>query len=97
MTSVFAQWVGGHFRADGRAEIRHESGTPVRGPQVPVDRTQVVLALAAEALLRDDLTVSGRLNFSRTVGLEGLEARLVEGHWAPPGGPGRCCSWLATG
>jgi hypothetical protein len=85
--SVFAQWVQGRFRVDGRAELRRESGTTVRGPRRPVDRTQVVLALASEALLREDLTVSGRLNFARTLGRAGLEARLLEGHvgaaWRP--------------
>jgi hypothetical protein len=47
----------------------------------------VVLALASEATPREDVTVSGRLNFSRTEGSAGLEARLLEGYagvaWRP--------------
>ncbi|XXF80764.1 flagellar motor protein [Myxococcaceae bacterium GXIMD 01537] len=85
--SVFAQFIDDRVRAEARAELRSEYGIPVRGPPVPVDRTQVVLTLASEVLLRQDLTVSGRLNFSRTAGKEGLEARFLEGYagaaWRP--------------
>lgn len=87
VTSLFAQWVHERFRVDGRAELRREHGTAVRGTREPVDRTQVVVALASEALLREDLTLSGRLNFARTLGDAGLEARLLEGFvgaaWRP--------------
>ncbi len=55
--SVFGQLAARErFRVDGRAELRREEGTPVRGAPVPVDRLQAVVALAAEALLREDLT-----------------------------------------
>lgn len=84
---LFGQLVRERFRVDGRAELRRERGTPVRGAPVPVDRVQAVVALAAEALLREDLSLSGRVNFARTLGGERLEERLLEGSagaaWRP--------------
>jgi hypothetical protein len=84
---VFGQLVRERFRVDGRAELRREQGLPVRGAQVPVDRVQAVVSLAAEALLREDLSLSGRVNFARTLGAEQLEERLLEGSagaaWRP--------------
>jgi hypothetical protein len=85
--SVFGQLLLARLRVEGRAELRREEGMPVRGASVPVDRLQAVVALAAEALLREDLTVSGRVNFARTLGAERLEQRLLEGStgvaWRP--------------
>jgi hypothetical protein len=85
--SLFGQWVYERFRVEGRTELRHERGVPVRGPQVAVDRVQTLVALAAETLLREDLTLSGRVNFARTGGADGLRGRLVEGSsgvaWRP--------------
>jgi hypothetical protein len=84
---LFGQLVRERLRVDGRVELRREQGTPVRGPQVSVDRVQVVAALAAEASLREDLSLSGRVNFARTLGGEQLEQRLLEGYtgvaWRP--------------
>ncbi len=84
---LFGQLVWERFRAEGRVELRREQGTPVRGPPVSVDRVQLVAALAAEAALREDLSLSGRVNFARTLGAERLEQRLLEGStgvaWRP--------------
>ncbi|ADO72574.1 hypothetical protein [Stigmatella aurantiaca] len=85
--SLFGQWVRERFRLEGRAELRHERGTPVRGPPVAVNRVQTLVALAAETLLRENLTLSGRVNFARTGGVDGLRGRLLEGSsgvaWRP--------------
>jgi hypothetical protein len=85
---LFGQLVLERLRVDGRAELRRERGVPDRGgAQDPVDRFQAVVALAAEAALREDLSLSGRVNFARTVGAERLEQRLLEGStgvaWRP--------------
>ena len=84
---LFGQLVRERLRVDGRVELRREQGTPVRGPQVSVDRVQLVAALAAEALLREDLSLSGRVNFARTLSGEELEQRLLEAYtgvaWRP--------------
>ena len=93
VASVSAQWLRVRVRAEVRAEVRHEEGTPARGPAVPVDRTQVVLALAAEAQLVRDVTASGRLDFAHTAGLGGLEARFAEGFAALAWRPG---PWLVV-
>ncbi|WP_223645605.1 flagellar motor protein [Corallococcus sp. EGB] len=93
VASVSAQWLRERFRADVRAEVRHEEGTPARGASGPVDRTQVVLALAAEGQLAKDVTASGRLDFAHTVGREGLEARFAEGFAALVWRPG---PWLVV-
>lgn len=100
VASVSAQWLRERVRADLRAEVRHEEGTPARGVlapgqsgPAPVDRTQVVLALAAEALLMRDVTASGRLDFAHTAGLGGLEARFAEGFAAVAWRPG---PWLVV-
>ncbi len=86
--SLFGQLLWERFRVDGRAEVRRERGVPARGEPAPVDRLQAVVALAAEALLREDLSLSGRVNFARTLGDERLEQRLLEGStavaWRPP-------------
>src|SRR5699024_822633 len=87
------QWLRERMRAEVRAEVRHEEGIPARGPSAPVDRTQVVLALAAEALLVRDVTASGRLDFAHTAGLDGLEARFAEGFAALAWRPG---PWLVV-
>ncbi|WP_208726204.1 flagellar motor protein, partial [Corallococcus terminator] len=100
VASVSAQWLQERVRADVRAEVRHEEGTPARGVLLPgqsvpapVDRTQVVLALAAEALLARDVTASGRLDFAHTAGQDGLEARFAEGFAAVAWRPG---PWLVV-
>lgn len=93
VASVSAQWLRERFRADVRAELRHEEGTPARGASGPVDRTQVVLALAAEGQLMKDVTASGRLDFAHTAGREGLEARFAEGFAALVWRPG---PWLVV-
>lgn len=90
---VFGQLVLERLRLDGRVELRHEEGTPERGSPVPVDRTQAVVALAAQAELREDVTASGRVDFSRTVNLDALEARFVEGYAAVAWRPG---PWLVV-
>jgi hypothetical protein len=63
---------------------------PVRGATEPVDRVQAVWVLAAEAVLREDLTLSGRMNYGRTYGRETgqAEARLFEGYAALAWRPG---------
>jgi phage protein U len=78
------------FRADGRVELRFDRGVPVRGGAEPVDRTQAVVMLATEALLREDLSLSGRLHYSRTYQSETrlAEARLLEGYTALAWRPG---------
>jgi hypothetical protein len=86
--SVFGQLVLARLRVDGRAELRREQGVPVRGASEPVERLQAVVALAAEALLREDLSLSGRVNFARTLGAERLEQRLLEGSTAVAWRPG---------
>ncbi|MBN9685993.1 flagellar motor protein [Corallococcus sp. NCSPR001] len=93
VASVSAQWLRERFRADVRAELRHEEGTPARGASGPVDRTQVVLALAAEGQLMKDVTASGRLDFAHTAGRDGLEARFAEGFAALVWRPG---PWLVV-
>ncbi|WP_368738463.1 flagellar motor protein [Corallococcus exiguus] len=93
VASVSAQWLRERFRADVRAELRHEEGTPVRGASGTVDRTQVVLALAAEGQLMKDVTASGRLDFAHTAGQEGLEARFAQGFAALVWRPG---PWLVV-
>jgi hypothetical protein len=89
--SVFGQLVLARLRVDGRAELRREQGVPVRGSTLPVDRLQAVVALAAEAVLREDLSLSGRVNFARTLGAQRLEQRLLEGSTAVAWRPG---PWL---
>jgi len=88
VAGLFGQLVLPRFRADGRAELRYERGMPVRGAPVAVERVQAVVMLAAEALLRDELTLSSRMNFSRTSNPVGLEARLLEGYAALAWRPG---------
>lgn len=90
---VFGQLVLERLRVDGRVELRREEGTPERGARTPVDRVQAVVALAAQAELREDVTASGRVDFARTAGAEALEARLVEGYAALAWRPG---PWLVV-
>ncbi|MDY7232582.1 flagellar motor protein [Hyalangium rubrum] len=92
--SLFGQWTLARLRVEGRAELRREEGTPVRGAATSVDRLQAVVSLAGEALLREDLSLSGRLNFARTLGEEQLEQRLLEGSTAMAWRPG---PWLLVG
>ena len=88
VAGLFGQLVLPRFRADGRAELRYERGVPVRGAPVALERVQAVVMLAAEAVLRDDLTLSSRVDFSRTSHQVGLEARLLEGYAALAWRPG---------
>ncbi|MBZ4421714.1 flagellar motor protein [Myxococcus sp. RHSTA-1-4] len=88
---VFGQLVMERLRLDGRVELRREEGIPERGPRTPVDRVQAVVALAAQAELREDVTASGRVDFARTVNEDALEARLLEGYAAVAWRPG---PWL---
>ncbi len=89
VASVSGQLVLERFRADGRMEMGFTRGSPVRGATEPVDRIQVVMTLATEAVLREDLSLSGRMNYSRTYDRETreAEARLLEGYaalaWRP--------------
>jgi hypothetical protein len=85
---LFGQLILPRLRADARAELRSERGRPVRGAPVPVERVQAVVMLAAEAVLREELTLSGRLNFARTEAAERLEGRLLEGYTALAWRPG---------
>ncbi|WP_224242907.1 flagellar motor protein [Hyalangium gracile] len=84
---VFGQLVLERLRVSARAEVRRESGVPLRGDPTPVDRRQAVVTLATEAVLRKDLSISGRVNFAHTVNAEQLEERLLEGStsvaWRP--------------
>jgi hypothetical protein len=86
--SLFARLLLPRLRADGRVELRRERGRLARGEAEAVERTQVVLSLAAEAVLREDLSASGRVDFARTVGAGGLQGRLVEGYGALAWRPG---------
>ncbi len=88
---VFGQLVLPRLRMDGRVELRREEGTPERGAAAPVDRLQVVVALAAQAQLLEDVTASGRVDFARTINTDVLETRLVEGYAAVAWRPG---PWL---
>lgn len=90
VASVSGQLLLERFRADGRLELRFARGTPVRGATTPVDRVQAVMMLATEAVLREDLTLSGRMNYSRTYERESrvAEARLLEGYAALAWRPG---------
>jgi hypothetical protein len=75
VASLSGQLVLERFRADGRVELLFGRGPPV---------------LAAEAVLREDLTLSGRMNYGRTGGREAgkAEARLLEGYAALAWRPG---------
>ncbi|MCY1079387.1 flagellar motor protein [Archangium lansingense] len=90
VASVSGQLLLERLRADGRLEMRFESGTPLRGSTEPVDRVQAVMALGAEAVLREDLSISGRMNYGRTYQRESreVEARLLEGYAALAWRPG---------
>ncbi|HEX8435351.1 flagellar motor protein [Archangium sp.] len=90
VASVSGQLLLERIRADGRVELRFGRGLPVRGATEPVDRIQAVMVLAAEAVLRDDLSLSGRMNYSRTYLRETreAEARLLEGYAALAWRPG---------
>jgi hypothetical protein len=88
--SLSGQLVLERFRADGRVELRFARGTPVRGTTEPVDRVQAVMMLATEAVLREDLSLSGRMNYGRTYDRRSsrVEARLLEGYAALAWRPG---------
>ncbi|AKJ02846.1 hypothetical protein ATI61_11337 [Archangium gephyra] len=90
VASLSGQLLLERLRADGRMELRFERGTPVRGSTEPVDRIQAVMALAAEAVLREDLSLSARMNYGRTYQRESreAEARLLEGYAALAWRPG---------
>jgi hypothetical protein len=90
VASLSGQLVLERFRADGRMELLFTRGTPDRGPAEPVERLQAVMALAAEAVLREDLSLSGRMNYGRTSRRESgeTEARLLEGFAALAWRPG---------
>jgi hypothetical protein len=90
VASLSGQLVLERFRADGRVELGFTQGPPGRGATEPVDRLQAVLVLAAEAVLREDLTLSGRMNYGRTYQRETrqAEARLLEGYAALAWRPG---------
>ncbi|ATB34376.1 flagellar motor protein [Melittangium boletus] len=90
VAGVSGQLVLERLRVNGHVELRFDRGTPGRGSSTPVDRVQAVTMLSAEAVLREDLSVSGRLNHGGTY--EGaahrLEARLLEGYAALAWRPG---------
>jgi hypothetical protein len=90
VTSLSGQLVLERFRADGRVELGFTRGLPGRGAREPVDRLQAVMVLGAEAVLREDLTLSGRMNYGRTYRRETrqAEARLLEGYAALAWRPG---------
>ncbi|WNG36125.1 flagellar motor protein [Archangium violaceum] len=90
VASVSGELILERFRADGRLEMRFDRGTPERGVSEPVDRIQAILVLAAEAMLRHDLSISGRMNYGRTYQRESreAEARLLEGYTALAWRPG---------
>ncbi|PTL85246.1 flagellar motor protein [Vitiosangium sp. GDMCC 1.1324] len=90
VASLSGQLILARFRADGRVEMRFDRGTPVRGSLEPVDRLQAVMTLAAEAVLREDLSISGRMNYGRTYQRQSreAEARLLEGYAALAWRPG---------
>jgi hypothetical protein len=90
VAGVSGQLLLERFRADGRMELRFERGTAVRGTPEPVERVQAVVTLATEAVLREDLSLSGRLNYSRTSQRETRQAaaRLLEGYTALAWRPG---------
>jgi len=90
---VFGQLLLDRLRLEGRVELRREKGTAERGSSEPVERLQTVVALAAEAELHRDVTASGRVDFSRTVNEDALEARFLEGHAAVAWRPG---PWLVV-
>ncbi|NTX62694.1 flagellar motor protein [Myxococcus sp. CA051A] len=90
---VFGQLLLEKLRVEGRFELRREKGTPERGTTEAVDRLQTVVALAAEAELARDVTASGRVDFSRTLNDDALEARLLEGYAALAWRPG---PWLVV-
>ncbi|MCP3105158.1 flagellar motor protein [Myxococcus sp. K15C18031901] len=90
---VFGQLLLERLRLEGRLELRREKGTAERGSDAPVDRLQTVVALAAEAELHRDVMASGRVDFSRTVNEDALEARFVEGYAAVAWRPG---PWLVV-
>lgn len=87
---VSGQLVLERLRVGGNLELRSERGTPERGSTPRVDRLQTVAMLAVEGVLREDLTVSGRTNLSRTVeGTSGrVEAGLFESYTALAWRPG---------
>ncbi|NMO14073.1 flagellar motor protein [Pyxidicoccus fallax] len=93
VAGVFGQLVTERLRVDGRVELRQEEGIPERGARTPVDRVQAVVALAAQAELREDVTASGRVDFARTADARALEARLLEGYAAVAWRPG---PWLVV-
>jgi hypothetical protein len=72
---VSGQLVLERLRVGGNLELRSERGSPERGSPTPGAHFQAVAMLAVEAVLRDDLTLSGRTNFSRT--LEGESGRIA--------------------
>ncbi len=90
VASLSGQLLLERFRADGRLELRFARGTPLRGATEPVDRIQAVMSLATEAVLREDLSLSGRMNYGRTYQRESraAEARLLEGYAALAWRPG---------
>ncbi|WP_338023676.1 flagellar motor protein [Archangium primigenium] len=90
VAGVSGQLVFERLRASGHVEWRFDRGTPGRGSSAPVDRRQRVTMLALEALLREDLSLSGRLNHADTFEREAgrTEARLLEGFAALSWRPG---------
>ena len=90
VAGVSGQLVLERFQAQGSMELRIEHGTPERGAAETVSRLQAVTLLSAEAALRDDLSISGRLNYGRTYQYESgtTEALLLEGYAAVAWRPG---------
>ena len=93
VAGVSGQLVLERLRAQAHVELRWDRGTPVRGDGEPLVRRQWVASLATEAVLREDLSLSGRMNYgdTRREGLAPPEARLLEGYAALAWRPG---PWL---
>lgn len=90
VAGLTGQLVLERFQAQGHVELRIEHGTPVRGSPETVSLLQPVAMLSASATLRDDLSLSGRMNYGRTYQSESgtTQALMLEGYTALAWRPG---------